>query len=636
MRNKWIVLLAVLSGTLLVLLGVGSPVLAQTPWVLNSMYFFQVTNNGDDDANIFMIVIQGIHVSNLNPSGYYDSDYMRRGVFEDDDGVHILWSQGSTPYGDSDSFGFTVNQPVSFTSCKMYWMRDGRPIGRVEDVWQDWTVFGGSVHATINNRAGITRWVRRLGGYASNSVGIFDLAGMSAPPNQVNIDPLPPLGATLIDPGNSLSFNYAPYSGNQSLYMYYDVYAGPWQNPVIRFRNAVNVAPPSGILTFTRLVNIPDRCWYPGSGTSPYNEVLSVCATADDYEDITLSSLSLYPHGNRDSATAISSVDVWVDANGNGLVDPALDQIIASGVFPPSNEQLLMTLFTPRVIPAGGGLNLLISLTVNPSAAPGYDYGVSLNDAYGQGNTSSIRVPMTGLFIESARLMIGVPPISIAEAKKLPIDPEIGMTEILMLENKVVTADLQTSLGLVYMEELNRSAGIGVMVPAQGGPDPIPVGSRVCVVGRLGLLDGAELIMLPMDGVINPGTPIAPLSMNNKFTGGGAFGNQPAVFNAPDSKQAAGVNNVGMLVRTWGKVTGFGQLTIGGLAYDVAWIDDGSGLADGFNEWPGIAVLKPLDWRGDPPSGYVAATGVLRAIPNPYGNPVRLLVPRSQSDAMSF
>jgi len=158
----------------------------------------------------------------------------------------------------------------------------------------------------------------------------------------------------------------------------------------------------------------------------------------------------------------------------------------------------------------------------------------------------------------------------------------------------------------------------------------------VWVVGRLRLLDGAELIMEPMGGVINPGTPLAPLSMNNKFTGGGAFGNQPAVFNAPDSKQAAGLNNVGMLVRTWGKLTGLGRLTIGGLAYDVAWIDDGSGLADGFNEWPGIAVLKPLDWRGDLPSGYVAATGVLRAIPNPNGNPVRLLVPRSQSDAMSF
>ena len=510
------------------------------------------------------------------------------------------------------------------------------PSGGSKDVWQDWTVYNQSVHGTVNNRAATTKWVRRLGGYDSNPVGVISLAGMSAPPNQFDIDPLPPLGATQIDSGNSLSFDYAPYSGNQSLYMYYDVYAGSWQNPVIRFRNAVNVAPPSGILTFTKLVNLPDRCWYPGSSASPYNEVLSVRATADSYESITLDSLSLYPDSNGDSTTDISSADVWVDVDGNGLVDPGLDELIASGVFPSGNGQLLMTLTTPRVIWAGGGLDLLISLTMNPSAAPGYDYGVSLCDAYGQGNTSGVRVPVSGLSIDSARVMIGMPPISISEAKKLPINPASGMTDIFMLENKVVTADLQTSQGLVYLEEPNRSAGIGVMVPDQNGPGPIPVGSRVSVVGCLSLLDGTELIMEPMDGVITPGIPVAPLLMNNKSTGGGALGNQPAVFNTPDSKQAAGLNNVGMLVRTYGKVTGLGQLTIGGLTYDVAWIDDGGGLTDGFNAWPGIAVLKPLDWQGDPPSGYLAATGVLRAIPNPNGSPVRLLVPRSRSDSRSF
>lgn len=97
MRNKWIVLLAVLSGTLLVLLGVGSPVLAQTPWVQSSMYFFQVTNNGDDNADNFMIVIQGIHIFDLDPSGYYDSDYMKRGVFEDDEACTSHGSRDPRP-----------------------------------------------------------------------------------------------------------------------------------------------------------------------------------------------------------------------------------------------------------------------------------------------------------------------------------------------------------------------------------------------------------------------------------------------------------------------------------------------------------------------------------------------------------
>jgi hypothetical protein len=145
-----------------------------------------------------------------------------------------------------------------------------------------------------------------------------------------------------------------------------------------------------------------------------------------------------------------------------------------------------------------------------------------------------------------------------------------------------------------------------------------------------------ELAVVPVEGaVLGSGTPLTPVGMNNKTTGGGWFGGQPGVLdNAVTGVYSAGLNNVGMLVRTWGRVTGSG-VTAPGATF---WINDGSNLIDGFyfgnqNKAIGIAVLLQPD--GVWPTGYNGVTGILRCIRNPYGKPVRLLVPRDGSD-MTF
>jgi hypothetical protein len=76
----------------------------------------------------------------------------------------------------------------------------------------------------------------------------------------------------------------------------------------------------------------------------------------------------------------------------------------------------------------------------------------------------------------------------------------------------------------------------------------------------------------------------------------------------------------------------------------VVWIDDGSGLMDGFLcasdpaviPAKGVAVLARPDLPEPVPGGYWGITGILKAIPNPMRDPVRLLVPRDARDMTPY
>lgn len=69
-----------------------------------------------------------------------------------------------------------------------------------------------------------------------------------------------------------------------------------------------------------------------------------------------------------------------------------------------------------------------------------------------------------------------------------------------------------------------------------------------------------------------------PLGMRNNQTGGGKCGAQGAVIDhSATGQMAVGLNNVGLLVRLYGKVTARSGMDWNGYFY----IDDGSGLDDG-------------------------------------------------------
>lgn len=134
-----------------------------------------------------------------------------------------------------------------------------------------------------------------------------------------------------------------------------------------------------------------------------------------------------------------------------------------------------------------------------------------------------------------------------------------------------------------YIEDDTRASGIR----ADKNPHGCADGDVVSVEGTLGTnADGERYISAATISKTGTGE-LTPLGMNNKWLGGGDFAyvaGPPVcgqrgvtdVSGTPPSTLATGLNNIGLLVRTWGKVTEIGS------ANPPQWfrIDDGFQRAD--------------------------------------------------------
>ena len=117
-----------------------------------------------------------------------------------------------------------------------------------------------------------------------------------------------------------------------------------------------------------------------------------------------------------------------------------------------------------------------------------------------------------------------------------------------------------------YIEEADRTCGIRVAVP--GGPIAELVrGNVVNVIGTLGTTDAGERQLTgPMVLIVGSDAPLLPLAMPSFAVGGSDFGVPPVgQYGVTDG---FGLNNVGLLIATWGRVTDAGT------GYIV--VDDGS------------------------------------------------------------
>lgn len=137
-----------------------------------------------------------------------------------------------------------------------------------------------------------------------------------------------------------------------------------------------------------------------------------------------------------------------------------------------------------------------------------------------------------------------------------------------------------------YIETDSRTMGLRVEKPGHG----ITAGSIVNVAGKLVTNESGERCLAAGYAVRTGATKIAPVAMTNRAIGGAALGQQEGVFGS------YGLNNIGLLVRVWGRVKSLDT------ANRVLVIDDGSGV-DLKCVWAnGIAV--------DPEWDYVTLTGV--------------------------
>ncbi|MCX6345317.1 MAG: formylglycine-generating enzyme family protein [Armatimonadetes bacterium] len=172
--------------------------------------------------------------------------------------------------------------------------------------------------------------------------------------------------------------------------------------------------------------------------------------------------------------------------------------------------------------------------------------------------------------------------ISISAAKLLPDSP----TNTISLKAKVVT---YASANYFYIEEDNRNMGIKVEKTAHG----LTVGMRADVTGTMKTNSNRERAILAAIAAHNGDGTVAPVGTNNLALGGGNW-NVVGTGGQKGTSSSIGLNNIGLLVKTWGKY----QL-IDSTNFTV---DDGSGLYIKCTVPAGTFLYS--EWQ------YIAVTGI--------------------------
>ena len=187
------------------------------------------------------------------------------------------------------------------------------------------------------------------------------------------------------------------------------------------------------------------------------------------------------------------------------------------------------------------------------------------------------------------------------------------------ISGKIATTSETDFSGFFYIEEADRSSGIRVAVPA-GPIAGLARGSTVNVIGTMGTTSAGERQLTgPIVIIVGSATPLLPLGMNNVTLGGGKLGVPP--LGQYGVTGGFGVNNVGLLVQTWGRVveTGVGYVVI----YDGS--VDGSGTAIPVRvSTTGLAVPPGMD-------EYVTVIGI-SSLYMPGAERLRLVLPRGDLD----
>lgn len=177
------------------------------------------------------------------------------------------------------------------------------------------------------------------------------------------------------------------------------------------------------------------------------------------------------------------------------------------------------------------------------------------------------------MWIDNVWVSTSLPPAtSIDEIKKT------GAGAPVALSSALVSAQFHDDTVAPFsfaVQTADRSSGVRVLWPSEAMP-----GDDVAITGKVAVVDGECIVQA--DGVQTSASGSAPnpLAMNGLASGGGDFGLQKAVANSvPASAKAAGLSNVGLLVKLTGKVTY--ALYDGTFSNAGFYIDDGAGLDDG-------------------------------------------------------
>ena len=208
------------------------------------------------------------------------------------------------------------------------------------------------------------------------------------------------------------------------------------------------------------------------------------------------------------------------------------------------------------------------------------------------------------------------------EVPEPEVVPDIGAAKMLpdgtfvSISGKIATTSEADFTGFFYIEEEGRFSGIRVAMP--GGPVAgLLRGHVVNVIGTLTTIGDERQLSGPIVIIVGTHAPLAPVGMPNRTVGGGDMGSLPlGQYGVTDG---VGLNTVGLLIQTWGRVTATGD------GYVV--VDDGSGTP----------VRVDTSTLASPPDSneYVSVIGI-SSLYKPGADRLRLILPRGGSDVDSY
>lgn len=198
--------------------------------------------------------------------------------------------------------------------------------------------------------------------------------------------------------------------------------------------------------------------------------------------------------------------------------------------------------------------------------------------------------------------------------------------ETVEIAEKVVSRILAS--GVYYVQEPDRASGIRI---EQANPPPLDEGDILTIEGEIGTTASGERFISPTSITVDDsGDPPEPLRMVNKFVTGGEWGYDPETGAGQLGIGNPGwTNNVGLLVRSWGRVTAVDEANECFYMDDGCELNDGSGLIGLRVSWdePGQSTVTPPD-----EGAYVSVVGISGIAKRANGEPIRTLRLVRQSD----
>jgi len=170
--------------------------------------------------------------------------------------------------------------------------------------------------------------------------------------------------------------------------------------------------------------------------------------------------------------------------------------------------------------------------------------------------------------------------------------------------------------GSSYADEWDRSGGIRL-----DGVAAAP-GTMIEVIGTLATASGERCLTSCTYRAKEP-VSLAPLGMTNKSLGGGDWRYDPVTGKGQEGVEGgSGLNNIGLLVKTWGRVR---SVDAGSKSFVI---DDGSNV--------NLKCVAPTAVSVPAVNQYVAVTGISSCEAGLSGRPVRLLRAREPTDIRAF